>query len=75
MKNFKPSYVKGNQIRYKRSIMNNNSEYWNDILLIKNVCCEENTDYSYYETELLSGKKLITPYVDCKLLENNTELI
>ena len=75
MKNFKPSYKKGDKIRYKRNLINNNSEISEEILIIKNVYCEEKNNYFSYETELLSGGKLVTPHIDCKLLEDNTELI
>jgi hypothetical protein len=75
MKNFKPRYEKGNKIRYKRNLIDNNSDIAEDILIIKDVCCEEKNNYFYYETELLSGQKLVTTHVDCKLLEDNTELI
>lgn len=75
MEKFKPLYEKGNKIRYKRTLIDNNSKISEEVYIIKDVCCEEKNNYFYYETELLSGKKLVTPYIDCKLLEDNTELI
>lgn len=75
MKKFNPSYKKGDKIRYKRNLIDNNSKISEEVLIIKDVCCEENNNYFSYETELLSGGKLVTAHIDCKLLEDNTELI
>lgn len=74
MEKFKPKYEKGNRIRYKKNIISNNSNISKEIYIINDVCCEKNNNYFYYETELMDGE-LVTPYVDCKLLEDNTELI
>ena len=70
---FNPNYKEGDRIRYKRELTDSDSEISNEIYIIKGVHHDKN-NYFYYETELLYGK-LVSPFIDCELLEKNTEMI
>jgi uncharacterized cupin superfamily protein len=69
MEQFKHKYNIGARIRYKHHFSNNSQELY----VIKDVCCEEKNNYCYYEVIGLAVANELTPFIDCKLLEDNTE--
>jgi hypothetical protein len=77
MTQFKPKYKIGDRLRYKRSayiidtLCHGNSDILNEIFIINDVCHTTSNNYFYYDVKISGPNN--DRFVDCRLLEENTE--
>jgi hypothetical protein len=71
MTQFKPKYKSDDRLRYKRHIIDTNSDISNETFIIKNVCYTKSNDYFYYDVEISGTNN--DRFIDCKRLEETLE--